>query len=181
MKRLLDEAFFGRVTRFYHQFGTPGGWAPVSGYILDRQHAGGGVLVVTGTHFIDRMLHFWGYPDGTRLVDDSAGGPEANAIASFRYERDGQALEGKVRYSKTASLPGGLVLDTEAGIVTLGDFDAAEILLRPRGHPDLCDAIRRSGETPRMFFSHNWRTSFAPVARTRHRAFPAARGWNRCA
>jgi len=154
LKHLLDEAYFGRVRRFYHQFGTVGGWVPLSGYILNRQSVGGGVLVVTGTHFLDRMLHFWGYPDGVHLADDSTGGPEANAIASFRYDRDdGDAMEGKARYSKTTALPGGLVLETDAGIVTLGETSDSEIILRPRMHPELCEVIRgRSGQPPKDVF-----------------------------
>ena len=83
LQRLLSEGRFGQVTRFAHQFGTAGGWAPLSGYNLNRETSGGGVLAVTGTHFLDRMLYFWGYPDRVEYVDDSAGGPEANCSAQF--------------------------------------------------------------------------------------------------
>ncbi len=148
LKQLLDQKFFGTVSRFYHQFGTPGGWAPMSGYILDRHSAGGGVLVVTGTHFLDRMLYFWGYPNSLRLADDGGAGPEANAVASLRYEHAPAPLEGKLRYSKTTSLPGGLVLETEAGIVTLRDSDDAEIVLHPKSHPGLVEIIRPERTLP---------------------------------
>jgi glycosyltransferase involved in cell wall biosynthesis len=60
---LLKAGYFGTVRRFAHQVGTRGGWAPMSSYNLSRKATGGGVLVVTGTHFLDCMLHFWGYPD----------------------------------------------------------------------------------------------------------------------
>ncbi len=66
LKSLLDQGYFGRVTRFVHQFGTAGGWAPLSGYNLARSATGGGVLMVTGTHFLDRMLWFWGMPNEVR-------------------------------------------------------------------------------------------------------------------
>jgi predicted dehydrogenase len=59
LKELLDSCYFGKVRRFVHQFGTSGGWSPFSAYNLDRQAAGGGVLVVTGTHFLDRMIYLW--------------------------------------------------------------------------------------------------------------------------
>jgi predicted dehydrogenase len=74
LKSLLDRRYFGRVRRFVHQFGTPGGWAPLSGYNLKRASAGGGVLMVTGTHFLDRMLWFWGMPSEVSYFDDSRGG-----------------------------------------------------------------------------------------------------------
>ena len=141
---LIQENRFGRVRRFVHQFGTAGGWAPLSGYNLRRDSAGGGVLVVTGTHFIDRMIHFWGMPEDAWLEDDSLGGPEANCRAHFRF--NGGGLEGMAVYSKTARLPAGLAIDTEQGTVLLRDTDDAEIVLRPRDRPMLEQVIRRRPE-----------------------------------
>jgi predicted dehydrogenase len=148
LKRLLEIGYFGRVSRFYHQFGTPGGWVPLSGYILNRESVGGGVLVITGTHFLDRMIHYWGYPELAALADDGAGGPEANAVATFRYERGAASIEGKVRYSKTTALPGGMAIETEAGIVTLADNDTADLMLRPSRNSELCQVIRSANEAP---------------------------------
>jgi predicted dehydrogenase len=62
LKRLLDVGYFGHIRRFHFQHGTIGGWSPLSGYNLDRNASGGGVLVVSGTHFIDLMLYWFGYP-----------------------------------------------------------------------------------------------------------------------
>jgi UDP-N-acetyl-2-amino-2-deoxyglucuronate dehydrogenase len=143
LKTLLDQGYFGAVRRFAHQFGTAGGWAPFSAYNLKRDTAGGGVLVVTGTHFLDRMLHLWGYPDEAALTDDSLGGPEANCTASFRYRRAGATvLEGVARYSKTAPLPAGLVIETERGHVVLGDTDESEIVFRSHAHPSVEEIVR---------------------------------------
>src|SRR5678816_4211963 len=63
LRDLLQSRHFGAVQRFHYQEGTVGGWSPLSGYITDRKAAGGGVLTVVGTHFIDRMLYWFGYPD----------------------------------------------------------------------------------------------------------------------
>ena len=57
LKDLLDRSYFGNIHRFVHQFGTTGGWSPLSAYNLKNETSGGGVLVVTGTHFLDRMLY----------------------------------------------------------------------------------------------------------------------------
>ena len=70
LKRLLDERYFGHVSRFCDQYGSSGGWPALSAYTLKREAIGGGVLVVTGTHFLDRMLHTWGVPDEVELLDD---------------------------------------------------------------------------------------------------------------
>ena len=141
LKVLLDEGYFGPVRRFAHQFGTPGGWAPLSGYNLDRRTAGGGVLVVTGAHFLDRLLYFWGYPDDVALEDDSLGGPEANCTATFRYSGE-RRFEGLARYSKTVKLAAGLVIDAEKGYVILREGDS-EILFRPHATPSVEHVIRR--------------------------------------
>lgn len=145
LKRLLDAEYFGAVRRFVHQFGTPGGWSPLSAYNLDCRTAGGGVLVVTGTHFLDRMLYLWGYPDSVAFEDDSRGGPEANCVARFGYTGGRVPLEGAVRYSKTVRLPPGLVIDTECGYVVVGDHEDADIVIRRHSCPSVEELVR-----PRM-------------------------------
>lgn len=138
LRRLLHEHYFGHVSRFSHQFGSSGGWPALSSYTLEREAIGGGVLVVTGTHFLDRMLHTWGMPDEVELLDDSLGGPEAHCEGSVRYTSGPFApLEGLVRYSKCVPLPAGLALETERGIVMLRDGFNDQVILIPGGRPDL--------------------------------------------
>lgn len=146
LKSLLDREYFGRVRRFVHQFGTPGGWAPLSGYNLKRASAGGGVLMVTGTHFLDRMLWFWGMPSAVSYFDDSRGGPEANCIARFEFATRSD-LEGEARYSKTMALPGCLVIEAERGWVTLADTEDAEIQFRTHEDPNLVHSLRDASLT----------------------------------
>jgi predicted dehydrogenase len=148
LKSLLESGYFGTVRRFVHQFGTPGGWAPLSAYNLNRSAAGGGVLVVTGTHFLDRMLYLWGYPDEATLEDDSLGGPEANCRATFVYYRPGGRIDGTVRYSKTVKLPPGMVVETDRGYVLLGDGDESGIVFREHGRPSIEQVIRPTGPSP---------------------------------
>ena len=143
---LLKTGHFGTVKRFAHQFGTPGGWAPMSAYNLNRKAAGGGVLIVTGSHFLDRMLYLWGFPDEAELKDDSEGGPEANCMATFRYTTADTPFEGVALYSKTAALPGGLVIETDKGIVKLADMDDADIIFRPHVTPEIEEVVRRRGK-----------------------------------
>jgi len=142
MRTLLESQHFGKLRRFAYQVGTRGGWAPVSGYNLDRRSAGGGVLVVTGTHFLDQLLYWFGYPDDFEYQDDSLGGPEANALAVFRYSNSGSTFEGMARFSKTVPLKEGIVMETAQGIVIVRDG----IRFRPRAQPSLEILLqRRSG------------------------------------
>ena len=140
LKNLRAREYFGKVSQFVNRFGSPGGWSPVSGYNLNKDTAGGGVLIVTGTHFLDRMLHFWGPPSEVSMQHDSKGGPEANCRCQFRFD---SGIFGAAIFSKTVSLPAGTVIDTEAGYVMLGEFDDSEIVLRPHDSPDIETVIRR--------------------------------------
>jgi len=129
LKRLLDERFFGRVERFDYEHGTVGGWSPQSGYNLDARQSGGGVLLVQGTHFIDRMLHWFGEPASVSFADDSHGGVEATCRAELRFD-DG--LTGTMFLSKTVELRNRLLLETERGRVELPAAETHELVLRPR-------------------------------------------------
>jgi len=141
MGELIRSGFFGRIKRFAYAFGTAGGWAPVSGYNLDRNCIGGGVVAVSGSHFLDRMLQWFGYPDEFDYADDSEGGPEANAIATMRFGSGQTLVEGHMRLSKTVSLKSGLVLDTEEGIVILPEEFGTHIRLRAKRNPSITMTI----------------------------------------
>ena len=136
LKVLMDQGYFGKIKKFAYQFGTPGGWATFSNYIMDRQNVGGGVLVVTGTHFLDRILHLFGFPDEIKLMDDSLGGPEANARLFMKFTKGDNQIAGYVHFSKTTALPSGLVFDTEKGHVLLSD-NMTDLVLYPDDQPDL--------------------------------------------
>lgn len=143
LKELLRSEYFGKPKRFVYQFGARGGWTPASNYILDQAAVGGGVTVVNGTHFLDRMLHWFGYPDQISYRDDACGGPEANSYAEFTYRsEDGEPLRGTVRLSKTVQLPAGFVLETTEGIVTLMDRFDAQIVFRPHRDPRVTHLIK---------------------------------------
>ena len=58
-RHLIRSGFLGRLHSLDYEFGTAGSWETLSGYNLSRQNSGGGVLVVSGSHFLDRMLYFF--------------------------------------------------------------------------------------------------------------------------
>ncbi len=142
LKELLDDEYFGRIQRFAHQFGTAGGWAPLSAYNLSKQEAGGGVLVVSGSHFLDRMLYFWGFPVSASLTHDGFNGPEANCTAHFQFA----GFQGIARYSKTTNLRTGLNVETDRGFIVLGDSDESQIKFIPQHRSGVCETISLSGK-----------------------------------
>jgi predicted dehydrogenase len=144
LKEVLDRQYFGAVKRFVHQFGTEGGWAPLSAYNLDKRTAGGGALVVSGSHFLDQILYLWGFPDSAELTDDSSGGPEGHCQAVFRFQRALHPITGLVRYSKTTRLPGGLVIETDKGILVVLESGEGSIEFHAADRPGVVQTIRRS-------------------------------------
>jgi predicted dehydrogenase len=129
MKNLLKEHFFGRIDSFHFEFGTAGGWAPLSGYNLDRTLSGGGVLVVSGSHIVDRMLYWFGEPAAFRFFDDSYGGVEANCKACLQFP-DG--VRGTLFFSKTIDLKNRFTLKSERYRVEIPSGEAQQITLWPR-------------------------------------------------
>jgi predicted dehydrogenase len=112
-KELLDSGFLGQVCGFNYQFGTAGGWAPASGYNLQRKQSGGGVLVVSGTHFLDRMLYLFGWPNQFAYEDDSRGGIEANCRATVFFSNSLGEFTGTIALSKTTTLTKRQAITTE--------------------------------------------------------------------
>jgi len=138
MKELLQRGELGRPRRFAYQYGFKGGWSSYSGYHLDRQAVGGGVLVTTGTHFLDRVLDWFGYPDRLEYEDDADGGPEANARAGFGWSA-GDGLEGSARFSRTVTLSNGICVETDRGVAILREDPSAPVHFRPHGSSYVAD------------------------------------------
>jgi UDP-N-acetylglucosamine 3-dehydrogenase len=130
-KNLLESRFLGDITAFEYEQGAVGGWAPHSGYNLTRATSGGGVLVVNGSHFIDRMLFLFGPAEVISFVDDSRGGIEANCIATFECTSTGHAVRGRVTLSKTHALANRLLIIGQAGILEVGDNQTRSVTFSP--------------------------------------------------
>lgn len=136
-KRLLDKAYFGKINNFHYEYGSRGGWAPVSGYNLDRKKSGGGVLVVSGTHFLDRMLYWFGEPKEIIFSDDSYGGVEANCKAEMIFENDPGQFTGTFFMSKTIKLANKFTFDSERYIGEIGESESEKITLFPKYDPGI--------------------------------------------
>ena len=134
MKRLLQEGRLGRARRFHFEYGTQGGWAPHSGYNLRRELSGGGVLVVNGTHYIDRMIHWFGMPSSFEYRDDSYGGGEANCDARLEF---GGGLTGSLRFSKTINLKNEFRLETDRYRVRVPWSERERVTAWPHEAPDV--------------------------------------------
>jgi predicted dehydrogenase len=134
-KQLIESRFLGVLQSFDYEFGTAGGWASVSGYNLVRSMSGGGVLVVSGSHFIDRMLYFFDEVEVISYADDSRGGPEANCLTRFRAYVKGEQLEGHITLSKTHWLANRLRIIGEKGALEVGEGQSRSVNYLPARSP----------------------------------------------
>ena len=141
MKRLVDQRFLGHLDRFEFEYGSSGDWAPVSGYNLSREQAGGGVLTSNGSHLIDQMLHWFGSPIGITFRDDSHGGVEANCLATFTF---GSGLIGTIKLSKTRVLRNRFRLHGERGCIQILESQRDSVTFLPAHHNGLRHEIFES-------------------------------------
>ncbi len=129
MKRLIEDGFFGKIEKCHCEFGVRGGYASASGYNLSRDQAGGGVLVTMGSHYVDRLLYWFGDPVKIRFSDDSYGGVEGSCKGQLQFA-DG--VEGDFFFSKSIALKNKFVFDTERYVVELPASETERLVLFPR-------------------------------------------------
>jgi predicted dehydrogenase len=178
LKHLLESGFLGDVLSFDYQFGANGGWETVSGFNVSQTAAGGGVLIDTGTHFLDKMIYWFGPPNSTTYSDDSHGGPEANCRAQFLFANEYGQFHGSLLLSKTVALRNSLVVETERYICQMRDRQTQSVTVFPKDRPDLKFevAARHAPETGQdPDYIQIQLEEFATVIRTG--AVPTVDGW----
>lgn len=134
MKKLIEERYFGRVLKVDCEFGVRGGYASASGYNLSREQAGGGVLVTMGSHYVDRMLYWFGDPLRVAFADDSYGGVEGSCKGYMQFE---EGVEGTFFFSKAIALKNKFVFQTEHAIVELPASETERLIVYPHDLPGL--------------------------------------------
>jgi predicted dehydrogenase len=132
-RELVHSGFLGVLQSFNYEFGTAGGWATQSGYNLTRASAGGGVLVVSGSHFIDRMLYFFDSADVVEYADDNYGGVEANCVVRLTADLQGYSVPGTVTLSKTHRLSNRLRIIGEKGTLEVREGQSDSVTFFPAG------------------------------------------------
>ena len=139
---VLKSNLLGDLRGFEFESGHPSGWQTQSGYELSLKEAGGGVLLINGIHFLDRMLHWFGPVREFVYRDDSHGGPEANAAASFVLDFRGKPLKGEVKLSRSVPLRNQLKIFGSNASLEMTDH-----LITPvRVQPTLRTGVRTTAE-----------------------------------
>ncbi len=143
MKQLLESGDLGRVLSFHIEYGTSkDGWEPLSGYTVDQRMSGGGALIGTGTHFIDRTLYWFGNPKSFTYEDDSYGGVEANCKGELSFDNGGSPFSGTFFLSKTIALQNKMFVETERYTCIFDQSQPGIIKAFPKDKPELVFDIR---------------------------------------
>jgi predicted dehydrogenase len=110
---LLARGLCGAPQRFAAEEGYVFAWEARSGYWLDRERAGGGVLADLGPHVLD-LVRAWLGPElaVAAYSDDSFGGVEADCVLAL----DGP-VRGTIELSRTRALRNEIRIDCEDGAI----------------------------------------------------------------
>jgi predicted dehydrogenase len=109
--RQLETA--GRPLTFRVEEGTNYAWSAVSGYVLDRERAGGGVTIDLGPHVLDQLRLWLGELEIVAYQDDAHGGVEADAVVEVHA---GEAT-GTIELSRTRELGSRVTIECEGGTI----------------------------------------------------------------
>ncbi len=128
IKEIVAQNVLGHLIDFDFREGTIFSWSTVSGYIFDKEKAGGGVLMDIGVHLLDLLL--WWIDDEPTVVDyqdDAMGGLEAFAEINITFSG---GVRGRVRVSRLSVLRNTYSLRFEKGEIKWNPFNPHTLYLR---------------------------------------------------
>lgn len=128
IKEIITKGTLGALTGFDFREGTVFSWPSVTGFVFDKEKAGGGVLMDIGVHLLD--LLFWWIDDEVasfQYADDSLGGLETTAEIKMTF-RGG--VTGHVKLTRLAVLNNFYTFYFEHGILSWNPFMPRRIYIR---------------------------------------------------
>lgn len=117
LKGIVNNKTFGNLQSFDFEEGHVFEWKLQSDYLLSKHKAGGGVLMDTGVHTLDQLVHCIGFPDRVEYFDDSKGGVEADCLLKLEMA-DG--VKGLVRFSRIRKLRNTMIFQFEKAKIEVG-------------------------------------------------------------
>ena len=103
---VIDKEWLGKVQRIDIEEGFPYEWDLKSRFMMKRDEAGGGVLIDTGSHTLDCLLYWFGFPEInlSKYCDNSENGVESDCEIRFSLLWKGSEVPVRVELSRTRTL-----------------------------------------------------------------------------
>jgi len=120
LKALIAGEFLGQIQRIDVEEGFVYNWPAQTFSFWDRAQAGGGVLLDTGSHVLDLVLWWLGWPSEIDILDyddDGCGGVEAVAKLSFIAFIGGTRIPVTIKLSRLRRMRNSVVIYGEHGNV----------------------------------------------------------------
>ena len=128
IKEIITTGTLGALTGFDFREGTVFSWPAVTGFVFDKEKAGGGVFMDIGVHLLD--LLFWWLDDEVtsfQYADDYLGGLEATAEVNMTFRR---GVTGHVKLTRLAVLKNFYTFFFEKGVLSWNPFTPRRIYIR---------------------------------------------------
>ena len=128
IKDIIAGNSLGVLKGFDFREGTVFNWPTVTGFLFDKDKAGGGVLMDIGVHLLD--LLFWWIDEDVSLIkyaDDNLGGVEATAEIQMTFKN---GISGHVKLTRLSVLKNFYTLYFEKGAISWNPFMPRRIYIR---------------------------------------------------
>ena len=119
-KQMLDAGVLGGVDKFDLRLGVHFNWPMNSNYLLQKETAGGGVLMDFGPHVLDLLLWWLGDYDRVEYHDDAFGGVESNCEVRLRLKG---GSSGTIELSRSRKLRNTCIMYGAAASLEVGIWD----------------------------------------------------------
>lgn len=120
MRQLLEAEEYGRPLRFRIEGGGMYSWAAATLGNMQRDLAGGGVVIDFGSHMIDLMFALFDEPgEVLDYRDNNLGGVEADGTARVRVRWKSETIEGVLEFARTRNLGSFVEVECERGTLRL--------------------------------------------------------------
>ncbi|MFC1505063.1 Gfo/Idh/MocA family protein [Thermodesulfobacteriota bacterium] len=127
IKKLIKNKTFGALKSIIVNEGIIFSWPSKTGFLFDKQKAGGGVLMDLGSHVLDLLL-WWldEFPTNIEYSHDSYGGVEAEATLRMVFD---SGVNCEVNLSRIRNLSNTNILKFENGQIISGTYELNKIIL----------------------------------------------------